>query len=467
MLLGRVLSLVMVPIYTHHLSPAAYGLLELLDTTDQVLVVASSAAIADTILRHWNDAPSPAARARVESTAVLALWASGLLVALVGLAFAPALSSLLLRSPDHGTLLRLTFLSVMFQGVVEVPLAILRGADRPTHFVAWTLGRSALGFALNITFVAGLHLGVRGMALSNLLSSAVVSLALSALTLRRTGLGFDRAVLGTMLRFGWPLVPGALSMIALQHGRSYVLNALCPAAMVGLWGLGLRVGSLVSQVVGGPARDAWGAQMYALWTPTEGPARYARGVTLLFGLYLWAALALSAVAREVIALVAHADYGPAAWVVPGVALSCVLRELGELFRRGLILGRNTRPVLWIEPPLALVDFLISWQLVSRWGLRGAAVAAPMTFALYAGVLHRAVRGVLPVRFEYGAMARLALAALGFALPTLLVHSARPGIDLGWKLVLVALYPLWAGWWAFDAPTRAVGLAALRRRVARW
>ncbi len=466
-LLGRLLSLVMVPVYTHHLDPAAYGLLELLDTTDQVLVVASSAAIADAVLRHWNDAPTPAARARVESTAVLSLWASGVVVALVGAALATPLSGLLLRHAGHGLLLRITFLSVMFQGVVEVPLAVMRGADRPGRFVAWTLARSALGFALNITFVAVLHLGVLGMALSSLLSSAAVSLTLSALTLRRTGLGFDPSTLRTMLVFGWPLVPGALSMIALQHGRSYVLNALCPAALVGLWGLGLRIGSLVSQVVGSPARDAWGAQMYALWTPTEGPGRYARGVTLLFGLYLWAALGLSALAREAIAALAHADYGPAAWVVPWVALSCVLRELGELFRRGLVLGRNTRPIAWIEPPLAVVDFGLSWFLVSRGGLVGAAVAAPLTFALYAGVLHAAVRRVLPVQFEYGRMARLGVTALGFAGVALSLRTGSLALDVGWKLGLVAVYPLAAGWWAFDRTTRDEALDALRQRAARW
>lgn len=467
MLLGRLMSLVMVPVYTHHLTPSAYGLLELLDTTDQVLVVVSSAAIADAVLRHWNDAPTPRARARVESTAVLSLWVAGAFVALLGAAFAPALSAFLLRDGQHALLLRLTFLSVTFQGVVEVPLSVLRGADRPAQVVAWTLGRSALGFALNIAFVVGLHLGVLGMVLSNLLASAVFAVSLSVLTLRRTGLGFDATLFRAMLVFGWPLVPGSLAMIALQHGRSYVLNALCPAAMVGLWGLGLRIGSLVSQVVGGPARDAWGSQMYALWNPDTGPARYARGVTLLFGLYLWAALCLSAVAREVIALVAHADYADAAWVVPGVALSCVLRELGELFRRGLVLGRNTRPIAWVEPLLALFDLGLSWLFVSRWGLLGAALAAPLTFAVYAGALHFALRRVLPVRFEYGRLVRLGAAAAGFALVALTQHSGHAGLDLGWKLSLVAVFPLVAGWWAFDRAT-LVGLwGTLRRRAAGW
>lgn len=467
MLLGRLMSLVMVPVYTHHLSPSAYGLLELLDTTDQVLVVVASAAIADAVLRHWHDAATPAARARVESTAVLSLWAAGAVVALLGVAFAPALSTFLLRDGQHALLLRLTFLSVVFQGVVEVPLAVLRGADKPGRVVAWTLGRSALGFALNIAFVVGLHLGVLGMVLSNLLASAVFALSLSARTLRRTGVGFDAGLLRAMLVFGWPLVPGALAMIALQHGRSYVLNALCPAAMVGLWGLGLRIGSLVSQVVGGPAREAWGAQMYALWSPTDGPARLARGVTLLTGLYLWAALGVSAVAREVIALIAHDDYAHAARVVPGVALACVLRELGELFRRGLVLGRNTRPIVWIEPALALFDFGLSWWMVSRWGLLGAALAAPVTFAVYAGALHLAVRRVLPVRFEYGRLLRLGAVAAGFAFVALTGHSGHAGLDLGWKLALVAVFPLVAGLWALDRATLAGLWRALRRRGSGW
>lgn len=471
MLAGRLIALALVPVYTRHLGPEEYGLLELLDTTDQVLVVLTSAAIADAVLRHWNDARREGSLrdpTRIVSTAVLWLLGLGALVALAGVVFARPLAGLLLRDPGRASLIAMTFSTVVFQGVVEVPLAIFRGAGRPGRFVAFTLARTTLGFILNVVFVVGLRLGVAGMTLASLVSSLVVSGSLVALTLYETGLGFDRAEALTMLRFGWPLVPGALGLIALQHGRSYVLSAQLSMATVGLWGLALRLGSMMTQAVGAPLRNAWTAQMYPLWALDDGPKRFVRAITTLVALYAWGASVLIALGREAVLLVGGAAYLGAVAAVPGVVLSYALREVAELFRASLILGRDPRPVAWIEPSLALFDLALSWQFVTRWGLMGAALAAPISFALYALSLGWASQSVLKVRYALRDFARIAVTAVCF---TALALGWRPA-GLGWaiagKLVLVGLgCPLAMLGWVFTRDEVRGAWGALRRRGFGW
>ncbi len=469
MLLGRVLSLVMVPVYTHHLGPADYGLLELLDTTDLLVIVAVSAAVADPVLRHYHDAPAGRPRDTVVSTAVVTLCLAGLLASLLGWAVSVPLAARMLHDPARADLLRLTFAAVLFQSVIEIPLAVLRADDRPLRFVAWTLARSVLGFALNITFVVQLHLGVRGMALSSLLSSALACVAMTAVTLRRTGLRFDPAVARAMLAFGWPMIPGALSLIAMQHARSYVLNAYAPLAVVGLWGLGLRAGSLITSALGSPLRNAWSAQMYSVWEAPDGrgPDRYRRAFTVFAGVYLWAAATLSAVSHELVALVAPQSYAAAAWVIPGVAFAYALKEMAEFFRGALVLGRNVRPVAYIEPAVALFDLGLGIALVSRFGLWGAVIAAPLTFAVYALALHSAARKVLPVRYEWSRVSALAAFALAVALPGMLLRTGNLAVDLAWKLSLASLFPVAAAALVFRAADERDFLSALRRKVTGW
>ena len=55
-LLGRAMSVVMVPVYTHRLGPADYGVLELLNTVDLVVIAAFATPLTEPVYRHVHDA---------------------------------------------------------------------------------------------------------------------------------------------------------------------------------------------------------------------------------------------------------------------------------------------------------------------------------------------------------------------------------------------------------------------------
>jgi len=467
MLVSRAMSFVMVPVYTHRLGAADYGLAELIDTVDLVALVLFSSAISDPFVRFLHDAPDDRGRDRVTSTAILFLAGVGGLIALAGALASPALAALLLHDAARAPLLQLTFGAVAFQAMLEIPLTRFRAEDRPLAFAAWTLARTGLGLVLNLTFIAALDLGVRGLALATLLASAVTATALCALTLRRTGLAFDASALRRMHAFGWPLIPGALALIALQHSRSYVLNHYCDLADVGRWALGFKFGALISSVLGNPLRNAWTAQMYVIWDGPHGRERFVRTFTLFAGLFAWAALALSVAAPELVAVFATPAFASAALVIPAVATAFALREVAEFFRNGLVLGGNPRPVAWIEPTLAIVDLGLGIALVSRFGLLGAIVATPIVFALYALALHAAVRRVLPVSYEYRRVAILAGLALALGVLGYRGLDASRAVNLALRAAIIGAYPALAVLLVFRAPDERAALDALRRRLPRW
>lgn len=466
MVATRALSFVMVPIYARTLGPRELGVLELLDTADLTAVTLFSAALADPVIRNVRAARDAAERRRVISTTVLALCALGAAVSALGVLASPALARGWVRDASRVDVLRMTFASVAFQGVLEVPLAVLRGDGRAGAFVAWTLSRAALGFALNVLFVVPLRMGVAGICLSSLITAALYATALGALTLRDVGLGFDAALLRRLLRFGWPLLPGALALIALGHTRAVHLNAWCSLEEVGVWSLGARFGVQVSASLGAPLRNAWSARMYAVWAEPDGPQRFARAATLFLGLYASAALALSLLAPELVALMGGRGFEAARWVIPSVAAGYALREMGEFFRNGLLVGGDARAVAWFEPLVAALDFALGWYAVKRWGLRGALAVGPLVFLVYALGLHAAARRVLPVPYAYRAMGAIAAAAVLLGVAGTAARTGSRALDgvvhLGLALVLPGALLVGAA----RTPEGRAALGALRRHAAR-
>jgi len=469
-LVGRALSVGMVPIYTHRLGPSDYGVLELLNTVDLLVIAAFSTPLTDPVYRHVHDAPQGRARDTVISTAILAVAAAGVVTALVGVALSGPLARLLFhRTEGRADLLALTFASVTFQAVMEVPLAVKRGFGEARGAALWGVLRTALGLALNLAFIVGAGLGVRGAVLSTLVASALVALAVCVGMLRRTGLRFDGAVLVRMLRFGWPLLPGALALTVLGRSRVFALNAHASPTDVGVWALGYNFGALLVSVLGHPLRVAWMAHMYRLWEAPDGhgPARYRRGGTWLVATLAWAAAALTAWAPEFVRWMAPSVFAPAARVAPAVAWGYVLRELAEYFRNGLLVARKTLPIALLEPALALFDLALGWLLVSRHGLAGAAVASVLVFATYALGMHAVVRRALPVRYEYARMAACGGLAFVLGMVGWCWRSGSTGLDLGVKTLLVLAIPMAQfGWVLRDEDDRAV-LRALGSRLLLW
>jgi O-antigen/teichoic acid export membrane protein len=467
-LLGRALGLVMVPVYTHRLGPADYGVLELLNTVDLVVIAAFSAPLADPVYRHVHDAPDARSRDAIIATALLAVAAAGAVTALLGVALAPALARALFGDAGRAELLALTFAAVTFQAVTEVPLAVRRGAGEARSAARWALARTALGLGCNLALIVGAGLGVRGAALATLAASAVIAVALSVDTLRRTGLRFEPAALARMLRFGWPLLPGALALTVLGRSRAFALNARGTPAEVGVWALGYGFGALLVAVLGHPLRVAWTAHMYRVWDAPDGlgPARYRRGGTWLVAALAWGAAALTAFAPELTRWMAPPAFAAAALVTPAVAWGYVLRELAEYFRNGLLVARRPRAIAVVEPGLAAVDVALGWALVARAGLAGAAATSVLVFGLYALAMHAAARRALPVGYAYGPMLACAGLGLGLGLAGWWVRTGVTALDVGVKLALVATVPLAQLRWVLREPDDRAVLAALRARGLR-
>lgn len=466
MIVTRLLGFVMVPIYAHHLGARELGVLELLDTADLTAVTLFSAALADPVIRNVRAARDPEARREVISTTVLALCALGAIVSLIGVLASPTLARVWIRDPSRTSLMVMTFASVAFQGVLEVPLAILRADGRAGAFVGWTLSRAALGFALNVIFVVALGLGVAGICLSSLITAALFATILASLTLRDNGARFDRGVLTRLLRFGWPLLPGALSLIALGHTRAIHLNAWCSLEEVGVWSFGVRFGVQVSSSLGSPIRNAWGARMYEVWAEPDGPARYARAGTIFFALYVSAALGLSLIAPELVAVFGGRAFTAARWVIPSVAIGYALREVGEYFRNGLLVGGDARALAWFEPVVALLDAMVGWFVVRRWGFTGALLVSPVIFLLYALGLHAAVRKVLPVQYDYRAFAAITAAAVAIGVLGGQIHTRSLWIDAVLHLALALALPLALALKITRSSEGRAMILALRRVIAR-
>jgi O-antigen/teichoic acid export membrane protein len=467
-ILARIVSLIMMPFYTRALSPTEYGIVDLLDTTAAVIVNVSNVSITYSVMRFYYDRDQPEERRRVISTAVAGLTLFGFISVALVWPLAPALSHAMFRTPAFALALRLMAINAILYGLVEVPMTYIRAIERPGLYIAVSLGRLLFGLALNIALVVWLHWGVMGVVYANAVSSAVTVLALLAFTLPKTGVHVVGRDLGNMLRFGIPLVPGALAMLVVHNGDRYILNEYRSLAEIGIYSLGYKLGMILTYALSVPFGNVWSTRMYTVMEEPGGRETYAKVCNYFVLAMLFGWVGLSVAAPEIVGLAASRQFAAATAFVPIIAGAYVFREVAECWKNAFMIRKRTGTIAWLQFLSAVLNIGITWVLVRSAGAMGAAWATALTFFVLLALTAVLAERILPTGVSLLRIGAAIVVALGlFALSRIDVHAPL-AISLPWKFGLALAFPVaLVACRVIPGEDRAAALRALAKARARF
>ena len=380
-----VVSLLLLPVFTRYLSPADYGILQLLLATEAVLKTAARCGLASAFMRLYYDAGGGAAhRERLTGTVFLLQLAIAAPLTGAGLAAAPWLAQHLLNTPAHGGLLRLVLIKTFAVTFYFIPFQHLRARNRSRDFAALTFSRSAATLLLRIVFVVLLERGIAGVVAADLIVTAVFTIVLAGVAGPRIRPGFSRPLGREALRLGLPQIPNHAAQQVIAFGDRYLLALLATAPDVGVYGVGAGVGATL-KLVTNAVQTAWGP--FVLQTMTEPDARqvFRRITPYVFSVFVLFGLGLSAAGPDLVRLMAAEAFHPGAQVVPFVAAGAVLLGLNQLASIGL--GIRKRPQLSALAAAggAAASLCANALLIPRLGFVGAGVAYVVACAVFTGV----------------------------------------------------------------------------------
>lgn len=470
--LSSAVSFVMIPVYTRHISPGGYGAMELIEILTAGLTLFVSMGVSETMARFYYQEKTDERRNLVVSTVILGFApVAGLLVA-ASILGAPALSRLLLESPDQVYYLRVALASVWFGLLGEIGASYLRMVYKAGVYVTITIGKLMLALSLNIAFVVHLKMGILGVFYSTLISQAAAAVVMLAYIGSRVPLlGFSLPVFRRAVSFGLPLVPSRIALLFGFASNRFFLKWLAspdPAlalAQVGLYSLGHKFGLVVNRFVTVPFNSFWGPRRIDLLVSEAPDARrtLARICTYSTLATVYIALLVSAGAETVISLMADPAYRGAHTVVPMVALAYVSLGLETHFTAGLLYAKRTAWTVYISFASILVILAVNYLAIPPFGIVGAALANLAGFAVRVFLSYAVSQHFLPVPFEIGRLSSIFVVSAGLFAAVQFLSNASPYVTLAMRLGGVALFPaLLALGGFFTAGEREMVRAAVRR-----
>ncbi len=463
-------SIILLPLYTRCLTPAEYGVLEILNRIGQVIVICLMVnGIRMATLTFFCQANDEREREQTAVTVSLFLlmiiFGCGALVA----CFADYIGPLV--GIDSPTLLVFGVLAVLIEATTIIPLALMQARVESGYYVCTTLAMCVCRIGLTIIAVAALGWGILGILAASAFTAGAFGGVLTLRECLRGSFRPDWSRLRDIAKFAIPFVPGGLCFFVLHSGDRFFLMRSVGAEQLGLYALGYKLAVAVGMFSSTPLHRVWGARMYDIFEAPDAPTIIGRVYTRILAAYLFVAVCLCTLQDEVITLLGSPEYAGATAVLAPLVLACLFLNGADLMDSAFYVRRRTSLKPWIAAASTVVILGLYAWLIPQYGAQGAAYATLFGFLFHAIVTLAVSQRVFPVQYEFARLAGM----LGLAI-AIVIMARWVGSGLGTipaKLALCAAWPvlLWSTGlisnqekrWAITAIQRA--RTCLRRETA--
>jgi len=444
---SRIIAFLLLPFYTHLITPAEYGEVTLLFIFIAICHVFYVYGFDISFLRYYVMEDDPRERRRIYGGTMASSMVTSLLFTAIVFLLSGPLVSVVFKDPGDvllkARLIRLCGVVLFLDTVSVFPFLVLRGQQKATMFTALKLMNVLVTIAFNVWLVAVLKQGIEGIFWANVWASLVTTVVSFAVTIRYLAPALSWAMLKEFAIFGFPNIPSLFFVMVIELSDRKILEMMRTPEEVGLYSTGYKMGMFMA-IVANAFRFAWQPFFLDHAKQADAQRTFARVLTyyLWFSVFLFLGLIffVTPLVEIQLPVLNSSLIDPRFWsgmaVFPIILLAHIFDGVYANLNVGIYLKKKTHFLPVITGIAALVNLVGNILLIPPWGMFGAAWTTMWSYFLMAALLYWMIRRHYPIPYEWRRLAQITV--VGGALAG--VFYAFPAIQWWGRLLLLAAFP---------------------------
>lgn len=411
-IIGQLVPLILLPLFTNYLTTSEYGTLDLIiRTSDIINTVFLVGGIRLAAMTFYKQAESEEARRRVAITISILLWFVVAVAINVSVYFVEYVE--LFWKTGEQDILAVGLAVTLLEALVAVPMTLMQARLESLRFVLTNIAQSLARLGLCIYFVAGLRWGILGVLSAQAIVITVFIVYLTSRELRLGSLCPDTKKWKEILLFSLPLVPnGILAFVYGMSDRYFIVHfgpyesGVAAVGAVGLYALASRLMSVSMSMGAGPMQRVWTSEMYDAYKKPDASYIFGNFMLRLLCVQAFAILLISLFAVEIVRIMSDSSFQNAAMLVPLFGLESFFAVFAYQMNNTFFITRKTNYNFFCTLYSLPFLLLMMYFFVSYWGIMGAVIAHVASRVIYAGIVYSVTRRFFYVRYPFGKMAIL-------------------------------------------------------------
>ena len=369
---SRIISFVMVPLYSYLLTKEEYGTIDLVLTISSFLVPILFLSINDAVLRYVMDKSYD--NKSVVSNSMIVLFC-GAVVFLFGL---PIITRIYPQLSRYLFFLTLVLFSSELNTVFN---ALLRALGKVKMFAINGILHTLVFVGCNVLFLVGFHMKVEGYLLSQIISSGIsfCFAFISCKSWNYIGFCYDKAVLRKILIYSVPLIPNAIMWWIMDVSDKFVVTFYLGVAANGLYAMAKKIPSIID-MFNGFFNQAW-----RLSAIEENDADYVKGFTSrvyeMYYLLHTLVIGLLLIVSKPFVMILSESYRATWEYIPLLLISVSVSSLSAFLGSKFVANEKTMIIFRTTIIGAIVNTILNFALIPHFGLNGAGAATFVGFAV--------------------------------------------------------------------------------------
>lgn len=439
-ILSRAIGFVLIPLYTHYLTPSDYGTLELLDLTSYIIGLFLAMGIAQSVVRFYYEFESKEKRHQVISVALISLWIVSAIVLAILFFNSRFISNLVFKSGDYYHMFNIIFITMVVGLSNEIPLTVLRIEEKSGLYVIISISKLTISLTLNILLIVKFHMGIMGILYSNLVTSIIMGSLITIFTLKYVKLTYSFSLLRSMLSYGIPLMWSWFGMFVLNFGDRFLLQRLTSLGDVGIYSLAYKFGMLPNVLVLSPFLMIWAPKRFDLLKEPNAKDIYSKVFTYFLFIEIFVGLGIAVLIKEIVHIMADAQFSDAYKYVPAILLAYIANGVYLYVQFGVHLEKKTKYLAYATLIGAALNVGGNLLLIPRIGVWGAALTTFISFGFLMAYIYFPSQRLYRIDYEKRRILQMVLTAAAIYIITVFIPVESLFISLAIKVVILLTFP---------------------------
>lgn len=370
----------LLPILTRYLSPADYGIVSMFGVLVSFIAPFTGLSINGAIARMYYEKDTIDIREYI-TNCIYILLTSTSLVAIFFYLFAGLIAK---ASSIPSQLLWIVIMVSFAQFITKIVLTLWQVQVKPLRYAIYQISQTSLNMFLSIVFVVFIGLTWKGRIQAQLISVTFFSVIGLIVLFKNNWLKFryNKSYIKHALSFGIPLIPHALGgVIMTMVDRLFITNMVGIEA-TGVYTVGYQIGMIIN-LLATSFSQAYTPWLYAKLKENimETKRKIVKLTYAYYFVIILLAIILSIVSPLFLKFFVGKEFGNSSVYVTWIALGYAFNGMYLMIGGYIFYAQKTSYLAWVTFIAALLNILLNYVLISRYGAIGAAKATTIVYFL--------------------------------------------------------------------------------------
>lgn len=389
---SKILTFLLVPLYTAQLTTAEYGVVDIINTTVNLVYPIAILVISEAVIRFCLDSSSDLKQ----------VWTIGILITGIGCLVATAISPVICLTSmrEYYIFFILQLWTISFNSTIS---QFAKGLDRVTIYAGGGIISTVVIVVLNLVLLLRFNCGLKGYLIA-LISGHIASTLFYVISLKlwRYNIGLrkiDKNVFKKMIKYSVPMIPNSISWWISDSSDKYVVKFFCGLSVNGIYALAYKIPSLLSTIstlfVG-----AWQISAFEDFNSKESRHFFSIVTNEYIKLNILIASGLIFLTKPIARIMFSADFYEAWRYTPVLILAYLFYTTSSFWGTIYTAAKKTNMLFYSTVVAAIGNIVLDLLLTPRFGAMGAAFATMVSYFIVCSMRMIDSRKIMTLDIEW-------------------------------------------------------------------